>query len=221
VLWLALVGAPSTGKTPALVVARRLLGGIKAPPDPPVPEEKLHPGEVPMTPWLVNRGISIWYDDLDDWLATEARDRTQRIVLAGAWTGEPSDSRDKPLDLGRRGHRFPESLFGTFRADRLAETVSGIDPSLLSRLLYCWPVPARAARLGDATADPEGARRLWSSCRGRSRRRPRSPCTRRPSIGCRTCCRGCGRSCTTPRDSRPRGSARRRATSSASPACSA
>ena len=33
VLWLALVGAPSTGKTPAMVAARRLVGGVTAPPD--------------------------------------------------------------------------------------------------------------------------------------------------------------------------------------------
>src|SRR6185437_4689564 len=30
--WLALVGAPSTGKTPAMIAARRLVGGVTAPP---------------------------------------------------------------------------------------------------------------------------------------------------------------------------------------------
>ncbi len=60
VLWQALVGAPSTGKTAALVAARRLLGGVKAPPDPPVHEEKPPRGEPELTPWLMNRGISSW-----------------------------------------------------------------------------------------------------------------------------------------------------------------
>ena len=59
VLWQALVGAPSTGKTPALVAARRLLGAVKAPPDPPVVEdEKVRRGEPVLTAWMVERGLS-------------------------------------------------------------------------------------------------------------------------------------------------------------------
>src|SRR3954454_3602558 len=57
VLWQALVGAPSTGKTAALVAARRLLAGVKAPPDPAVADYKMAPDELPLTPWMVHRGI--------------------------------------------------------------------------------------------------------------------------------------------------------------------
>src|SRR3954471_5936904 len=67
VLWQALVGAPSTGKTPALVAARRLLGAVTAPPDPPVVPEKGERSELVVSAWMLDRGLSRWFDDCD-WL---------------------------------------------------------------------------------------------------------------------------------------------------------
>jgi hypothetical protein len=156
VLWQALVGAPSTGKTAALVAARRLLAGVKAPPDPAVADYKMAPDELPLTPWMVHRGISSWYDDLDAWLVEVSRDREERFLQVSAWTGDPSHSCDHPLDVGKDGLRFPKSLFGAFQAGRLAETLSKIDDALLSQLLYCWPEPRLEARLDGASGD--GAR---------------------------------------------------------------
>src|SRR5437764_1386106 len=78
VLWQALVGAPLTGKTPALVAARRLLASVTAPADPPIVDDKPPAGEPALTPWVMNRGISSWYDDLDVWLATLSSDREER-----------------------------------------------------------------------------------------------------------------------------------------------
>jgi hypothetical protein len=145
VLWQALVGARSTGKTPAMVAARRLIAGVTAPPDPPPTEEKLRPGEPALTAWLMNRGISRWNDD-SDWLAELSCERD--ITLAG-WTGDPSHCGDK-IEVGRARARWAESVFGTLQADRLAETLSAVDEGVLSRLLYCWPVPRLEARLDRA-----------------------------------------------------------------------
>src|SRR5437868_395676 len=64
VLWQALVGAPSTGKTAALVAARRLLASVKAPPGPAVGEHKVGRDGFRLTPWTMDRGLSTWYDDL-------------------------------------------------------------------------------------------------------------------------------------------------------------
>src|SRR5947209_12030246 len=119
VLWQALVGAPSTGKTPALVAARRLLASVTAPPDTLPSGEEPRAGDSGLTPWLVHRGISMWYEDLDVRLAALSLDRKERIHVVDGWTGDPSHSRDEPLAVGRHAIRFPESIFGTVQAERL------------------------------------------------------------------------------------------------------
>jgi len=146
VLWQALVGGPSTGKTPALVAARRLLAGVTAPPDEaPVEEKPPRRDEPVLTAWLVYRGASSWHDD-SDWLAEMSSDGEQRACAVAGWTGDPSHS-DEPLEVGKSDRRWAESIFGTLQADRLAETLSTIDDGLLSRFLYCWPVQRLEARL--------------------------------------------------------------------------
>jgi hypothetical protein len=154
VLWQALVGAPSTGKTPALVAARRLLATVKAPPDEPPREDKVPAGERPLTAWLVHRGMSSWYDDCDDWLVS--RDAQDLAIAIAAWSGDPSRS-EEPLEVGNRGLRWPESILSTLQADRLAETLSDAHAALLSRLLYCWPLLRLEARLDRSIADRSGA----------------------------------------------------------------
>jgi hypothetical protein len=153
VLWQALVGGPSTGKTPALAAARRLLASVTAPTDPPVLGDKPPADEYELTPWRVNRGYSSWYDDLDAWLATVTRDRQDRFRTVATWTGDPSHSGDDPLTVGTRGVRFPQSILGCVQADRLVETLSAVDDGFSSRLLYSWPVPRLEARV-DGGGDP-------------------------------------------------------------------
>jgi hypothetical protein len=146
VLWQLLVGAPSTGKTPAMAAARRLLTGVTAPPDDtPVQERPLRRDEQPLTAWLFHRGISRWSDE-SDWLAELSRDGASRAVVLGGWTGDPAHC-EELLDVGHSSGRWAESIFGTLQADRLPQTLAEIDDGLLSRFLYCWPVPRLEARL--------------------------------------------------------------------------
>jgi hypothetical protein len=161
VLWQALVGGPSAGKTPALVAGRRLLAGVAAPPDEAIPEDEQPPGDEPvLTPWLVNRGMSSWSDDLEEALPVVSSDRKGRRDLIGNWTGEPSDTGEEFLDVGQRGVRFAGSVFGTLQADRLAEALAGIDGAILSRFLYGWPVPRLEARLKGWGCEDDGAAAL-------------------------------------------------------------
>ena len=88
VLWQLLVGAPSTGKTPALAAGLRLLGSMTAPTDATVVvEEKLPRGERPLSPWQMDRGISGWHDEC-------------------GWLGELSRGEGPPLHDRRVGRRF-------------------------------------------------------------------------------------------------------------------
>jgi hypothetical protein len=64
------------------------------------------------------------------------------------------------INVGAQGYRFPESILGTLQADRLAETLGAADDGLLSRFLYCWPLPRLEARFDRADRSFEIARRL-------------------------------------------------------------
>lgn len=158
VLWQTLVGARSTGKTAALVAARRLIGGVTAPPDEFTPMEKPRRGEPELTAWMFYRGLSRWHDD-SDWLAEASGDREGLAAVIAGWTGDPSDAAEF-IQVGTKGCRFVESIFGTLQADRLAETLSAVDDGLLSRFLYCWPAPRLEARLDEATGPADATRLL-------------------------------------------------------------
>jgi len=123
------------------------------------PKQRAVAHELDLTPWLVHRGLSSWHDDLDTELAALSRDRKQLVHSTGGWTGDPSDTSDRGVEVGRPYRRWPESVLGGFQADRLAEMLSEIDDALLSRLLYCWPVPRVEARL-DASDERDGTRPL-------------------------------------------------------------
>jgi hypothetical protein len=157
VLWQALIGAPSTGKTPALAAARRLLGSLTAPADPLEGREQVPRGKLVLSSWQLDRGISCWHDE-DGWLRELAREGRVRTFTIAGWSGASLHEEDI-IDIGYGGMRWAESIFGTLPANRLAETLSAIDDALLSRFLYCWPVPRLEARL-ERLFDGERTRRL-------------------------------------------------------------
>jgi hypothetical protein len=109
---------------------------------------------------MVHRGLSTWYDDFDAGLALLSRTEADRVLALSGWTGELAHDGERLLTVGTDRVRWAESIFATLQADRMAETLSLVDGSLLSRLLYCWPVPRLEARLGGATGDPDAVHAL-------------------------------------------------------------
>lgn len=165
VMWLAMVGEPSSGKSAALAPMRRLLGTIEQ-------ERCLHDEERraahaeqvkqgrddrPFVPSRVvvadtgleavaetvtgnPRGVLLWRDLPKAWFGDDgAGDRARAAWLeawaAGAVTVERR--RRPPLDLAS----FPVSILETMWPDSLKTALLGGDKSLPSRFLYVWPGP--------------------------------------------------------------------------------
>jgi hypothetical protein len=157
VLWQALVGGPSTGKTPALALARRLVEAI----DPAVWSSRalnLFADEtadnLARATTYSSGGVALWCDDLAGWLADLSRRQERLLALAG-WSGDPAHARRRPgfssIDVGR----FPLSIVATLQADRVTEALSGGDDGAASRFLYAWPMPRLEAVLRGPRIDQE------------------------------------------------------------------
>jgi hypothetical protein len=180
VLWQALVGAPSSGKSPALAVTRRLLSRIEQELRVPDVEWTEHRDTV-MPPQIVvsdstlealadvvaanPRGVILWRDELAAWLASLGRyangggDRAHWLE-AWAAAGITINRRTRlvPLQLPR----FPVSLIGTIQPDRLAESLQGSDDGMAARFLFAWPDPSPYRPLGERSVarDEEALARL-------------------------------------------------------------
>ena len=102
------------------------------------------------------------------WLEAESRAAENRAFVVAAWSGDRSRTGDAPLEVGKRAYRLPESIFGILQAERLADTLDATDEALLSRFLYCWPVPGwrRGWTAPSATPTPMLGRCFsgWSIC---------------------------------------------------------
>lgn len=153
VLWQALVGPPSSGKSPAIAPMRALLGTLEAEQG----EDKRVSvvGETSLSAVaeavLANpRGVVLWGDNAD-WLAGLAD--AARGHWLQAWSAQP-------LSLGaRRVERFAASLLLAFAPERLGGLMASEE--LAGRFLFTWPVLAprgplvgcKPARDGDALAN--------------------------------------------------------------------
>jgi hypothetical protein len=148
VLWQVLVGASSSGKSPALAPVRRLLGALD--PELPVSEGDKKPRIVADEPALAAvaeavaanpRGVLLWRDEPSAWLAElGSKDEGHRARWLDAWSGqafavEAALSRTVPLE------KFPLSVLGAIRPDRLEESLRQADSGLAARFLYAWPDP--------------------------------------------------------------------------------
>lgn len=154
VLWQALVGPPSSGKSPAIAPMRELLATLEAEQGEDkrvsvVDETSLSAvaDAVAANP----RGVVLWRDDGADWLAGLAD--AARGHWLQAWSAQP-------LSLGaRRLERFAASLLLAFAPERLGELMASEE--LAGRFLFAWPalaprgplVGCKAARDGDALAN--------------------------------------------------------------------
>jgi hypothetical protein len=132
-LWLAIVGAPSSGKSPALASVHRLVRALEeevAAAELAKPGES-RPGRRP--PRLIGDGS---YQALIDTALANRRG----VLL---WRDEPAGC-FAPLIAGaavRTLDRLPVTIMGTLEPDRLAVTVQRGEEALAARFLYAWPAP--------------------------------------------------------------------------------
>lgn len=171
VLWVALIGDPSTNKSPALDPIRAALHRIeraraaeqkKAAPAHKADEE---PDEFPMDPRLVAhdatkevlakivsanpKGILLLFDELGAWLGNldkyGAGDRPFYLAAFGARPYSADRIKFKGATLSIM--RLALSILGTIQPDRLATLLfQGDDDGLLARILMIWPNPVPPAR---------------------------------------------------------------------------
>ena len=158
ILWQALVGGPSSGKTPALEALRRPLVIV---------EKQLSVGGRATTIVVEEAalaalrtaagkrpaGVLLWCDEPSAWLAALGRqtpgEARRRSTLLDAWA--PLQSASAPL-------RPAVSIIGSLDATRLAEALSSTGDGRAARFLYAWPtaMPYRSF-LASATASESDA----------------------------------------------------------------
>jgi len=176
VLWQAMVGAASSGKTPALAAVRRLVDGL-APDDEPEPEPESDSAAEPASPdsstgmdplfarMLVRRPcITLWRDELTSSLGQASRDYDRAEWLA-SWDGAQVCA-DAPDRWDIEEDRPLRNILGGLAPDQLGEVFGETGNALAARFLYAWPEPPTRPALSDETADDEGVRamlrRIWS-----------------------------------------------------------
>jgi hypothetical protein len=165
VMWQAMVGEPSTGKSAALAPMRGLLAAIEQ-------ERCLHDEERraehaeqvkrggddrPFVPSRIvitetgleavaetvagnPRGVLLWRDLPKVWVGDDGADDRECAAWLEAWTAGAvtvERGRRPPLDLAS----FPVSILETMWPDGLKAALLEGDKSLLTRFLYVWPGP--------------------------------------------------------------------------------
>jgi hypothetical protein len=142
ILWQALVGGPSSGKTPALEWLRRPLrtveGVLAREGGAPV---VVSDASLPALETAVakrRQGVLLWRDEPTAWLAglgrKTRRDESRRGPFLDTWgaSGLPWGRGDKPA----------VSIVGSLDPERLDAALEGTGDGLAARFLYAWPGPA-------------------------------------------------------------------------------
>jgi len=142
ILWQALVGGPSNGKTPALEALRRPLAGVE-----------MTAGREGRGPVVVDRdtnlpallaaatkrpaGALLWRDEPAAWLAAlgcNGRGEPRHLsALLDSWS---------PLKTAQGPGSPAISIIGCLDPARLDTALRGSDDGRAARLLYTWPQPA-------------------------------------------------------------------------------
>ncbi len=154
VLWQALVGAPSTGKTPALAASRQLLDGQES--ELALENENFLHSLVCRMRSGENRGAVLWRDDLVSWLGPASLGPNRADWLAG-WNAREADSR-APGHWSASSRSFALTVMGALRPERLADSL--VDDELAARFLYAWPDATEYAPLTREPPDHEGMQAL-------------------------------------------------------------
>jgi uncharacterized protein DUF3987 len=141
VLWLALVGAPSTGKTPALQTVARPLAAVQKllGRDDGAGAARREQGKGAVvvreaTLAALERavaarppGVLLWRDEATPWLKSLVRD-AENDKSGGRW-----------LDAWSGSDKLAVSIIGSLHPDRLADQLPGSADSLSARFLFTWP----------------------------------------------------------------------------------
>ena len=161
-LWQALVGGPSTGKSASFARVRPLLAEVGPGEDSVeesaadsageeggdlVPPTVLVDAGLTRVTWTLNDevcGVLLWREDLAEWME-EASRRPARSAWLAAWNAAPAMIDD-----------WPKACFSVGIAGALQPGFAARDSALASRFLYAWPARGAAASLADADADDAG-----------------------------------------------------------------
>ena len=148
-LWQALVGGPSSGRSAVFARMRALLDAIE-------PAEE---GGANLAPKVAVdagldlldralgdsvRSVMLWREDLGEWMAEAGRRPAKAAWLAG-WSAAPA------LIGG-----WPKECFAVGIAGALSPEGLAFDSALAARFLYVWPERRRAVSLADSDADDAG-----------------------------------------------------------------
>jgi hypothetical protein len=145
ILWQALVGEPSAGKSAGLAPMRRLLWSLES--ERTVAEEGRNApaatrhrqilldnadlgavvGSIDANP----QGIAVWRDTSSCWLPEAHRTEERNAWLQG-WSAEA-------VTVPHEANSLPVSILSTVQPDSLAEAPEGKDAAIASRFLYAWP----------------------------------------------------------------------------------
>jgi len=159
-LWLAVVGAPSSGKSPALAPVRRLLNALDKESvadagERDAPTAKRRP------PGIVDRGSV-------ETLLESTFGNQRGVVL---WRDEPAGCFAPLVAKGavRALDPFPISILGALEPDRLAAALQRGEESLAARFLYAWPALPPFRPLAERTpARDDEALALLRAIRGQA-----------------------------------------------------
>jgi len=190
VLWQAVVGEPSTGKSAALAPMRRLLEVIEqerrlgdeerraahaerckqSGEDAPfMPSQIVATAADPaaLLPTLADIvagnpcGVLLWRDGDAAWIGDEDEEGGHRASWLAGWTAG-AVTVAPPRQPARSLARFPVSILETIRPERLKASLVAGDDSLAVRFLFVWPGPQpyRALSVLEASRDEEILQRL-------------------------------------------------------------
>ena len=190
VLWQAVVGEPSSGKSGALASMRRLLGSIEA-------ERRVHDDDVRREAHAERakqagahdafvrsqvivadtalqaiaeivsgnpRGVILWRDEPAGLaqLGETGNDGSDRARWLEAWNAGSVTLKRRADKSSLQLERFPVSILATTRPDTLKETLEEGDDGLAARFLYAWPGPRPHCPLanGRIAADDDALKML-------------------------------------------------------------
>jgi hypothetical protein len=150
VLWQALIGASSSGKSPVLERLRGVLAAIEARIRRSEGEREVGPARIVVGNPSIRaiaqvvagnpRGVLLWRDHPSPWLAELGRSVDDCAHWRQAWSARGvtlEDRGESPLQLDR----LAVSVLCTIEPDLLAQLGSA-DHGLAARFLYSWPDPA-------------------------------------------------------------------------------